>query len=140
MDSTSHNDLTWMLDELAAVPAVGHAVVLSTDGLIVQKSGSLTQDAAELFAAAASSMSSVAAATGRHFASGPVQQVVIEYLNNTVFIASAGQNACLAVLCDQDVDMGTIAYEMGRLVTRIGQHLGAEPRTATSLTGGNARA
>jgi predicted regulator of Ras-like GTPase activity (Roadblock/LC7/MglB family) len=140
MESTSHNDLTWMLDELAGVPAVNHAVVLSTDGLIVQKSGSLTQDAAELFSAAASSMSSVAAATGRHFASGPVQQVVIEYLNSTLFIASAGENARLAVLCDQDVDMGTIAYEMGRLVTRIGQHLGAEARVTTSVAGGNSRA
>ena len=51
MDTTSHSDLAWMLDELVAVPNVLHAVVLSTDGLIIQKSTSLPQEAAEVLAA-----------------------------------------------------------------------------------------
>ncbi|MBT8227699.1 MAG: roadblock/LC7 domain-containing protein [Dactylosporangium sp.] len=128
MDLTSQSDLTWMLDELVAVPNVLYAVVLSTDGLIVQKSTSLPQDAAELLAAGTSSLYSVAAGTGRHFDSGPVQQVIAEYQGRTLFVASAGQNARLAILCDQAVDMGTVAYEMSRLVTRIGQYLSAEAR------------
>ena len=45
MDPTTQNDLTWLLDELVAVPNVLCALVLSTDGLIVQKSTSLPQDA-----------------------------------------------------------------------------------------------
>jgi predicted regulator of Ras-like GTPase activity (Roadblock/LC7/MglB family) len=139
MDSTPHNDLTWMLDELAAFPDVLHAAVLSTDGLIIQRSTSLPQDAADLMAAAASSLYSVAAGTGRRFRSGPVHQVVIEYQDHTLFIASAGENARLAVLCGVDVDMGTIAYEMSRLVTRIGQYLGTEARTAaTPVVNGHA--
>lgn len=137
MESTSQNDLTWMLDELAAVPDVLHAVVLSTDGLVVQKSTSLAQDAAELLAAGASSLYSVATGTGRRFKSGPVQQVVIEYHEHTMFIASAGENARLAVVCNADVDMGTVAYEMSRLVARIGQYLGAEIRPATSVSNGH---
>ena len=56
MEPTSQNDLTWMLDELAAVPDVLYAVVVSADGLVVQKSTSLAQDAAELLAAGASSL------------------------------------------------------------------------------------
>jgi predicted regulator of Ras-like GTPase activity (Roadblock/LC7/MglB family) len=128
-NSTSHNDLAWMLDDLVEVPHVVSAVVLSTDGLIVQRSTSLLQDAAEILAAGASSMYSVAAGTGRRFNSGPVQQVVIEYLDQTLFVAAAGQNARLAVLCEQAVDMGTVAYEMGRLVTRIGEYLGTKART-----------
>ncbi|MBN1174794.1 MAG: roadblock/LC7 domain-containing protein [Micromonosporaceae bacterium] len=130
MDATPQNDLTWMLDELVAVPEVLDAVVLSTDGLIIQKSTSLPQDAAELLAAGASSLYSVAAGTGRHFDSGSVQQVITEYQNQTLFVASAGQNARLAILCDQAVDMGTVAYETSRLVTRIGQYLGSEARVA----------
>jgi len=129
-NSTSHNDLAWMLDDLVEVPHVVSAVVLSTDGLIVQRSTSLVQDAAEILAAGASSMYSVAAGTGRRFNSGPVQQVVIEYLDQTLFVAAAGQNARLAVLCEQAVDMGTVAYEMGRLVTRIGEYLGTKARAA----------
>jgi predicted regulator of Ras-like GTPase activity (Roadblock/LC7/MglB family) len=138
MESTSHNDLTWMLDELAAFPSVLNAAVLSTDGLIIQRSTSLPQDAADLMAAAASSLYSVAAGTGRRFKSGPVHQVVIEYEDHTLFIAAAGENARLAVLCGDDVDMGAVAYEMGRLVTRIGQYLGAEARAKASAINGHA--
>jgi predicted regulator of Ras-like GTPase activity (Roadblock/LC7/MglB family) len=134
MDTTSHNDLAWLLDELASVPNVLYAVVLSTDGLIIQKSTILPQDAAEVLSAGASSLYSLAAGTGRRFNSGPVQQVVIEYRDQTLFVAAAGQNARLAVLCNQSVDMGTVAYEMSRLVTRIGQYLGSEARTNTAPT------
>ncbi|WP_369930291.1 roadblock/LC7 domain-containing protein [Plantactinospora sp. BC1] len=135
-NSTSGNDLTWMLDQLVEVPDVVHAVVLSTDGLIVQKSTGLAQDAAELLAAGASSLHSVAAGTGRRFDSGQVQQVIVEYDGHTLFVAAAGRNARLAVLCEQTVDMGTVAYEMSRLVIRIGEHLGAEVRRTATVANG----
>ncbi|MEV0155833.1 roadblock/LC7 domain-containing protein [Micromonospora sp. NPDC050686] len=134
-NSASQNDLTWILDDLVEVPDVVYAVVLSTDGLIVQKSTSLPQDAGELLAAGASSLHSIAAGMGRRFGSGPVQQVIIEYQGRTLFVAAAGQNARLAVLCEQAVDMGTVAYEMSRLVTRIGDYLGSEARLDAALLG-----
>lgn len=135
-NSTSQNDLTWMLDGLVEVPNVVYAVVLSTDGLVIQKSTSLPQDTAELLAAGASSLYSVAAGMGKSFDSGPVRQVIIEYQGQTLFVAAAGQNARLAVLCEQTVDMGTVAYEMSRLVTRIGEHLGSEVRPAAPTPNG----
>ncbi|MEV0806470.1 roadblock/LC7 domain-containing protein [Micromonospora sp. NPDC050200] len=134
-NSASHGDLTWILDELIEVPDVVYALVLSTDGLVVQKSTSLPQDAAELLAAGASSLHSVAAGMGRRFRSGSVQQVIIEYQDRTMFVAAAGQNARLAVLCEQSVDMGTVAFEMSRMVTRIGRYLGSETRTTASSSG-----
>nr|WP_296069792.1 roadblock/LC7 domain-containing protein [uncultured Actinoplanes sp.] len=127
---TPQNELPWMLDDLVEVPHVVSVVVLSTDGLIVQKSTSMPQDLAEILAAGASSMYSVAAGTGRRFDSGAVQQVIIEYQDHTLFIAAAGQNARLAVLCDEDVDMGMVAYEVSRLVSRIGEYLGTTARVA----------
>jgi roadblock/LC7 domain-containing protein len=69
-NSTSSVELPWMLDELVEMPHVISVVVLSTDGLIVQKSTSMVQELAEILAAGASSMYSVAAGTGRRFASG----------------------------------------------------------------------
>ena len=132
---TSPNDLPWMLDDLVEVPHVVSVVVLSTDGLIVQKSSFMSQDLAEILAAGASSMYSVAAGTGRRFSGGPVQQVVIEFQDQTLFIAAAGENARLAVLCSEDIDMGAVAYEMGRLVTRLGQYLGTEQRTPAGING-----
>jgi predicted regulator of Ras-like GTPase activity (Roadblock/LC7/MglB family) len=77
---------------------------------------------------------SVAAGTGRRFDSGRVQQAIVEYQDRTLFVAAAGHNARLAVLCEQAVDMGTVAYEMSRLVTRIGEYLGTQARPAV-LTG-----
>jgi predicted regulator of Ras-like GTPase activity (Roadblock/LC7/MglB family) len=124
------NDLAWMLDGLVEIPNVVYAVVLSADGLIVQKSTSLSQEVGEVLAAAASSMYSVAAGTGRRFDSGRVQRVVIEYQDRTLLIAAAGPNARLAVLCDEAIDLGTIAYEMSRLVIRIGEYLGTAERPA----------
>jgi predicted regulator of Ras-like GTPase activity (Roadblock/LC7/MglB family) len=124
-----------MLDELAAFPGVLHTAVLSADGLIMQKSTSLSKDAADLLAAAASSLCSVATGTGRRFASGPVQQVVIEFQEQTLFIAAAGDGARLAVLCGDDIDMDAIAYEMGRLATRLERHLGATALHQAELPG-----
>lgn len=132
--SSQRNDLAWMLDGLVEVPHVLYALVVSTDGLIVQKSTSLPQETAEILAAGSSSMYSVAAGTGRRIGSGPVEQVVIEYRDQTWFVAAAGQHARLAVFCEPGVDMGTVAYEMGRLVIRIGEYLGTEARSAV-LTG-----
>lgn len=125
-----------MLDDLVMVPNVVYAVVLSTDGLIVQKSTTLPQDTAELLAAGASSLHSVAAGMGKRFDSGSVQQVIVEYRGQTLFIAAAGQNARLAVLCEQSVDMGTVAYEMSRLVTRIGEYLGTKARPTALMPNG----
>src|SRR5689334_17364231 len=119
-----------MLDGLVEVPHVAYAVVVSTDGLIVQKSTSLPQETAEIVAAASSSLYSVAAGTGRRIGSGLVDQIVIEYQHHIMFLTAAGQNARLAVLCEPSVDMGTVAYEVRRLVTRIGEYLGTEARSA----------
>jgi predicted regulator of Ras-like GTPase activity (Roadblock/LC7/MglB family) len=132
--SAQQNDLAWMLDSLVEVPHVVYAVVVSTDGLIIQKSTSLPQETAEMLAAGSSSMYATAAGTGRRIGSGPVEQVVIEYHDQSLFIAAAGQHARLAVLCEPAVDMGTVAYEMGRLVIRIGEYLGTEARS-TALEG-----
>ncbi|GAA4263340.1 roadblock/LC7 domain-containing protein [Dactylosporangium darangshiense] len=119
-----------MLNDLVQIEHVTHALVLSTDGMIVQKSTSLAQEAAEILAAGASSMYSVAAGTGKRLDTGALDQVVIEYTDQILFTAAAGPNARLAVMCEQAVDMGTVAYEMRRMVTRIGEYLGTEARSA----------
>jgi predicted regulator of Ras-like GTPase activity (Roadblock/LC7/MglB family) len=127
--------LPWMLDDLSEVPHVVSVVVLSADGLIMQKSASIPQELAEILAAGTSSMYSVAEGTGRRFESGAVQQVIVEFHQQTLFIAAAGQNARLAVLCDENVDMGMVAYEMSRLVTRIGNYLGTTARAGVLADG-----
>ncbi|MEO5875236.1 MAG: roadblock/LC7 domain-containing protein, partial [Streptosporangiaceae bacterium] len=45
-----------------------------------------------------------------------------------LFVTAAGKGACLALLVEAGADVGMIAFEMALLVSRVGQHLSADPR------------
>ncbi|MEC4020409.1 roadblock/LC7 domain-containing protein [Streptomyces sp. H27-D2] len=122
-------ELDWLLDDLVArVRGLRHAVVLSNDGLVVGASDALTREDAEHLAAVASGFHSLAKGAGRHFRAGGVRQTMVEMDVGILIIAAAGDGACLAVLSSSAGDVGMIAYEMARLVTRVGEHLAAPPR------------
>ncbi|MER7395195.1 roadblock/LC7 domain-containing protein [Streptomyces sp. NPDC000151] len=130
--SRPRSGLDWLLDDLAArVPEVRHAVVLSGDGLVTGASGSLPREDADHLAAVASGFHSLAKGTGRHFCSGRVRQTVVEMDNGVLFVSAAGDGSCLAVLSTAVADIGMIAYEMARLVRRVGEHLRTPPRFTT---------
>jgi predicted regulator of Ras-like GTPase activity (Roadblock/LC7/MglB family) len=129
-DAVPRSDgLDWLLDDLVSrVDEVRHAVVLSNDGLAVGASSALRREDAEHLAAVASGFHSLAKGAGRHFESGPVRQTMVEMDDGFLFVAAAGDGSCLAVLCSASADIGLIAYEMARLVKRVGEHLDAPPR------------
>ncbi|MGW0557969.1 roadblock/LC7 domain-containing protein [Streptomyces sp. NPDC002926] len=126
-------DLDWLLDDLVLrVGEVRHAVVLSNDGLPVGASTALTRQDAEHLAAVASGFHSLAKGAGHHFHAGGVRQTMVEMDDGFLFVAAAGDGSCLAVLTSVVGDIGLIAYEMARLVKRVGEHLRTPPRiTAT---------
>ncbi|MER5462318.1 roadblock/LC7 domain-containing protein [Streptomyces sp. NPDC002668] len=126
-------DLDWLLDDLVLrVGEVRHAVVLSNDGLPVGASTALTREDAEHLAAVASGFHSLAKGAGHHFHAGGVRQTMVEMDDGFLFVAAAGDGSCLAVLTSVVGDIGLIAYEMARLVRRVGEHLRTPPRiTAT---------
>ncbi|OKJ95050.1 dynein regulation protein LC7 [Streptomyces sp. CB03234] len=126
-------ELDWLLDDLASrVRDVRHAVVLSNDGLAVGSSSALTREDAEHLAAVASGFHSLAKGTGRHFKAGGVRQTMVEMDEAFLFVAAAGDGSCLAVLSAANADIGLIAYEMARLVKRVGEHLRTPPRVTTT--------
>ncbi|MET8679518.1 roadblock/LC7 domain-containing protein [Streptomyces sp. NPDC004647] len=125
----STGELDWLLDDLVTrVQEVRHAVVLSGDGLAVGASDGLTREDAEHLAAVASGFHSLAKGTGRHFQVGGVRQTLVEMDGGFLFVAAAGDGSCLAVLSTVTADVGLIAYEMARLVKRVGEHLDAPAR------------
>ena len=79
---------------------------------------------------------SLAKGTGRHFGAGGVRQTMVEMDDGFLFVAAAGDGSCLAVLTSVTADIGLVAYEMARLVKRVGEHLytptrsGARPPAA----------
>ncbi|MEU6663414.1 roadblock/LC7 domain-containing protein [Streptomyces sp. NPDC046821] len=117
-------ELDWLLDDLVLrVTELRHAVVLSNDGLAVGASNGLGREDAEHLAAVASGFHSLAKGAGRHFGVGGVRQTMVEMDEGFLFVAAAGDGSCLAVLSTADADMGLVAYEMARMVKRVGEHL-----------------
>lgn len=122
-------ELDWLLDDLVTrVGEVRHAVVLSNDGLAVGASTGLRREDAEHLAAVSSGFHSLAKGAGRHFGAGGVRQTMVEMDDAFLFVAAAGDGSCLALLTAVTVDIGLVAYEMARLVKRVGEHLYAAPR------------
>ncbi|MFF3246421.1 roadblock/LC7 domain-containing protein [Streptomyces sp. NPDC002870] len=122
-------DLDWLLDDLVLrAGEVRHAIVLSNDGLPVGASTALTREDAEHLAAVASGFHSLAKGAGRHFHAGGVRQTMVEMDDGFLFVAAAGDGSALAVLTSVVADIGLIAYEMARLVKRVGEHLRTPPR------------
>jgi predicted regulator of Ras-like GTPase activity (Roadblock/LC7/MglB family) len=133
MPSTMNHpgELNWLLDELVSgVTQVRHAVVLSRDGLALGASASLSREDGEHLAAVASGFHSLARGTGRYFDAGAVRQTMVELDGGFLFVVAAGDGTCLTVFSDADADVGLIAYEMARLVRRVGEHLYSPPRSA----------
>ncbi|KAB2350715.1 roadblock/LC7 domain-containing protein [Actinomadura rudentiformis] len=125
-------DLSWLLDDLISrLPHARHAVVLSADGLLMASSRGIEQDDGEHLAAVAAGIQSLAKGAGTRFGGGPVRQTIIEMQSAFMLVTVAGKGACLAVLSDEDSDVGLIAYEMAMLVTSMGHHLTSPSRTAT---------
>ena len=125
----SPSDLNWLLDDLVVrVPDVNRAVILSRDGLAIAASNALTREDAEHLAAVASGFQSLARGAGRHFGGGVVRQTIVEMDTAFLFVTSAGEGSCLAVLSPASADAGLVAYEMAILVKRVGEHLAVDSR------------
>ncbi|SFB64528.1 Predicted regulator of Ras-like GTPase activity, Roadblock/LC7/MglB family [Amycolatopsis marina] len=125
------NELDWLLDDLVKrVAGADRAVVLSADGLLIGRSGNLSEEDAEHLSAVASAFQSLARGTGRHFGGGNVRQTMVEMDHAFLFVTAAGQGACLALLATENADMGMVAFEMNLMVKRVGAVLTAAPRGA----------
>ncbi|MFD9890094.1 roadblock/LC7 domain-containing protein [Amycolatopsis sp. NPDC058986] len=135
MVNSGVSELDWLLDDLVKrVAGADRAVVLSSDGLLIGRSGNLSEADAEHLSAVASAFQSLARGTGRHFGGGNVRQTMVEMDHAFLFVTAAGRGACLALLASEDADMGLVAYEMNLMVKRVGAVLTSAPRTTAGQT------
>ncbi len=127
-------DLNWLLDDMVnRVVGAQNAIVLSADGLLIGKSAGMSKDDSDQLSAIASSLQSLAKGVSKQFNRGPVLQNMIEMERGYLFVSAAGQGACLAVLAADNVDVEMIAYEMSRLVKRVGDYMVSAPREAAKI-------
>jgi predicted regulator of Ras-like GTPase activity (Roadblock/LC7/MglB family) len=102
---------------------VAHAIVVSSDGLLIAVSERLDRARADQLAAVASGMASLTAGASRLLEAGEVNQTVIEMERGFLFVMTIGDGSCLGVLAAPSCDVGLVGYEMALLVARTGDVL-----------------
>ncbi|MFI7701680.1 roadblock/LC7 domain-containing protein [Nonomuraea sp. NPDC049480] len=124
--------LDWLLENLREkTPGIRHVLVLTRDGLKMCFTGGLQRDSADQLAALAAGIQSLSLSASAEFGDDVgAGQAMVEFAGGMLLIVPAGDGAHLAVLADEDGDVGLIAHNMNELVEQIGTYLTAAPRQA----------
>lgn len=127
-----NNNLAWMLDSALEVPGARHAILVSSDGLLMARSKDVGRDHAETVAAAMSGVQSlsrtVADFVGGTDTNRTWHQTLVEFAHGWVFLISAGQGAYLAVSASPETDLQDMTFRMQQLVAQLGKALTSPPR------------
>jgi predicted regulator of Ras-like GTPase activity (Roadblock/LC7/MglB family) len=122
--SKAAQDFNWLLNGFAErVAGVVHAVVVSSDGLLVATSEHLPRDNADHFAAVTSSLVSIAKSAARMLEDDEVRQTVVELGRGYLLVMSIRDGSCLAALAGRDAEIGVVGYEMAKLAKQAGDAL-----------------
>jgi predicted regulator of Ras-like GTPase activity (Roadblock/LC7/MglB family) len=122
--SKDAQNLNWLVSTFVRnVPGVAHAIVVSSDGLLIAVSEQLERDRGDQLAAIASGVASLTAGTSRLLEAGEVNQTIVEMERGFLIVMSVSDGSCLAVLASPSCDIGVIGYEMALLVARTGDVL-----------------
>jgi len=122
--SKAASDFNWLLNGFAErVAGVVHAVVVSSDGLLVAASDHLPRDSADHFAAVTSSLVSVVKSAARMFDNDDMRQTVVEMGRGYLLVMSIRDGSSLAALASRQAEIGVVGYEMAKLVKQAGEYL-----------------
>ncbi|MFF8917414.1 roadblock/LC7 domain-containing protein [Streptomyces sp. NPDC015032] len=118
---THSNPLGWLLDkQLAGVPGVQGALLISSDGLLSSRTSTLGQEGAEKLSAVTAALRAAALSYAELSRGGGVRQVVLETDVRLYLVTRAGHNMLLGVeTTGLDVDVAAITEEMIRLADRV---------------------
>lgn len=122
--SKDARDFTWLINGFTQrVAGVVHAVVVSSDGLLVAASNRLPRDSADQLAAVTSSLVSVIKSAARIFDSDEVRQTVADMGRGYLLVMSIRDGSILATLATSDADVAVVGYEMAKLAKQAGEVL-----------------
>jgi predicted regulator of Ras-like GTPase activity (Roadblock/LC7/MglB family) len=122
--SQEAQNLNWLVNTFVHNTAgVAHAIVVSSDGLLLAISERLDRARADQLAAVASGIASITAGAARLLDAGEVNQTVVEMGRGFTFVMTIGDGSCLAALAAPTCDVGVVGYEMALLVARTGDVL-----------------
>jgi predicted regulator of Ras-like GTPase activity (Roadblock/LC7/MglB family) len=122
--SQTARDFNWLINAFTdRVPGVTHAVVVSSDGLLVVMSDHLPRDSADQLAAVTSGLLSVTSGAARIFDGDDVRQTVVEMGRGYYLVMSIRDGSILAALAGKEADVGVVGYEMAKLAKQAGEVL-----------------
>ena len=131
--STAERNLDWLVTRFVdEVPDAAHAILVSSDGLLMAASASIPGERGEQLAAVSSGLSSLAVGAAHLLGGGGVLQTVVEMEQGYLMLMSIGDGSNLAVLTQAAADIGQVGYEMALLVDRVGKVVQARPRGASA--------
>lgn len=122
--SKAARDFNWLINGFTErVAGVVHAVVVSSDGLLVATSDRLPRDSADQLAAVTSSLVSVIKSAARIFDADDIRQTVVEMGRGYLLVMSIRDGSILATLAAGEADVGVVGYEMAKLAKQAGEVL-----------------
>ncbi|MGI5268576.1 roadblock/LC7 domain-containing protein [Nonomuraea sp. CA-218870] len=112
-------------------PGIRYVLVLTRDGLKMSYSSGLTRDRADQLSALSAGIQSLSLSASAEFGDAiGAGQAMVEFAGGLLLIVPAGEGAHLAVVAEEDAEVGLIAHNMNELVEQIGVYLTAAPRPA----------
>lgn len=122
--SQEAKDFNWLINVFTErVPGVTHAVVVSSDGMLVAVSDHLPRDSADQLAAVTSSLVSVTNGAAMILDGEDIRQTVVEMGRGYFLVMSIRDGSILATLAAHEADVGVVGYEMAKLVKQAGEVL-----------------
>ncbi|WP_425718793.1 roadblock/LC7 domain-containing protein [Micromonospora sp. DT233] len=122
--SQEAQDVSWLVSGFAQrVPGVLHAIVVSSDGLLVAISDHLPRDHADKLSAVTSGLMSITAGAAQMFDGDIVKQTVVEMGRGYFLVMQIRDGSILATLAGSEADIGVVGYEMARLAKQAGEKL-----------------
>jgi len=132
-------DLSWLITDFTErVPDVGHAAVVSSDGVPLAVSDGIPPDRLERLSAITSALISLAQGTASMFDCGAITQTLVTMREGVLVIVAISDGSSLAVLAAIDADLDQIAFEMTVLAEQAGSVLTPDARPRPQAAGGQA--
>jgi predicted regulator of Ras-like GTPase activity (Roadblock/LC7/MglB family) len=115
------HDMSWVLERLKQEKGVLHAVLLSSEGLVLAATESLKREVAERTAAQASSLFSLGKGVSEFadLQETPPRKIIIDLPGRTILVFSAGHRTALAVAVGAEMTSSEVVVVTGATIKAI---------------------
>jgi predicted regulator of Ras-like GTPase activity (Roadblock/LC7/MglB family) len=122
----------WLLNQFVSSSAgVCDAVAVSSDGLLIAMSDSLSRSGAERVAAIIAGMVGLGRGAARAFGFDPLLQVIVAMDGGYLFVSSISDGSSIGVVARAGCDIGLVGHQTSLLLDRVASLL--TPALVTEL-------